>query len=108
MDAFELSVLALGILILSGMVTGIEWMPHVLRRSTVSWTLGVGHEPELRGELAKAFAIVWLCRAVQLGLVGVVIWTRPAGISWIPILGAFVLSLAAYFRADRTRRSLLA
>ncbi len=93
---------------LAAVATGIEWMPRLVRRTATDRKLGVSQEPELRGELLKTFAIAWLCRAVQLGLIGVAVFTRPSGIEWVPIVVVFVVSLAASFTADATRRNLLA
>ncbi len=108
MGLFEIIILVLGIAAIAAAITGIEWMPRYLKRHTVNQKLGVSHEPELQGELVKAFVTVWLCHTVQLGLVGVVIFASPSGIGWIPIVGAFILSLVIYFPADKTRRNLLA
>ncbi len=108
MGAFEFISLGLGVVMIAAVATGIEWMPRYLKRRAANRKLGVSHEPEWHGELLKAFLVVWICRAVQLGLIGVVIFTRPSGIEWIPIVLAFVLSLVIYFPADKTRRHLLA
>jgi hypothetical protein len=108
MGVYEIFIGIVGAAVIAAVGTGIEWMPRYLKRSTTNWKLGVSHEPELRGELVKAFVIVWLCRAVQLWLIGLVTFTKPSGIAWIPIVLLFVLSLMAYFPADKMRRSLLA
>ena len=108
MDAYEIILLILGAGVAAAVVTGIEWLPRYLRRQASNWKLGVGHEPELRGELAKAFVIVWLCRTVQLGLLGALAWLRPSGVVLIAMLLAFGLCFVAAFPADRARRSLLA
>ena len=108
MGALEFAGLGLGVVVIAAVATGIEWMPRYLKRRAANQKLGVSHEPEWRGELLKAFLIVWTCRAIQLGLIGVVIFTQPSGIGWISIVLAFVLSLVIYFPADKTRRHLLA
>lgn len=108
MPAFEIILLSLSTIVIAALVTGVEWMPRYFKRRAINRKLGVSHEPELRGELLKVFAIVWLCRVVHLGLIAFVVTTKPTGITWIPIAIAFILSLAAYFAADKTRRSLLA
>ncbi len=108
MGLSETIILALGVAAVAAVATGLEWLPRYLKRRMVNDKLGVRHEPELRGELVKAFVTIWLCRVVQVGLVGAVIVTHPVGIGWVPIGLGFILSLVMYFPADRTRRNLLA
>ncbi len=108
MAAEEIAILSLGVAIIAAIGTSIEWMPRYLKRRSVNWKLGVSHEPELRGELMKAFLIVWLSRAVQLGVIGLVALTRPSGATLIAMLLVFGLSFVAYLSADRARRNLLA
>ena len=108
MGAYELIGLGLGVTLVAGVGTGVEWMPRYLKRQANNDKLGVGVEPELRGELVKAFVVVWLCRAVQLGMIGVAVLAPPAGLGWIAVVGAFVVSFGFYLSADHTRRSLLA
>ncbi len=108
MSADEIAILSLGVVFIAAVGTGIEWMPRYLKRRNVNWKLGVSHEPELRGELMKAFLIVWLSRAVQLGVIGVVALTRPSGAALIAMLLLFGLSFVAYLSADKARRNLLA
>ncbi len=101
-------MLALGVAAVAAVATAIEWLPPYLKRLMINDKLGVSHEPEWHGELVKAFVTIWLCRVVQVGLVGAVIVTRPAGIGWVLIGLAFILSLVMYFPADRAGRNLLA
>src|SRR5512140_1683386 len=108
MAPFEIVTLVLGVTVVAAFATGVEWLPRYMKRRTVNWRVGVSQEPELRDELLKAFLTIWLCRSIQLGLVGVVILARPSGIAWVPIVLVFLLSLMLSFSADKTRRSLLA
>lgn len=108
MDTLEMLTLGLGAATIAALVTGVEWLPRYMKRSAVNGRLGAGHEPELRGQLIRAFVTEWLCHAVQLGLVGVAIWTRPSLVVWVAIVLVFALTLPLSFSADRARRSLLA